>query len=54
MNAEACAAAYLMHTLTLLGYAVPTVSEGIRRGLLSEADWDRVVGLWQRWDRRGT
>ncbi|WP_155300990.1 hypothetical protein [Deinococcus kurensis] len=53
MNAEACAAAYLTHTLTLHGFTVPCVGEGIRRGLLSEADWAHVVSLWQRWDRRG-
>lgn len=54
MTAEAWAAAYLTHALTLRGFTVPCVGEGIRRGLLSEADWDRVVSLWQQWNRRGT
>lgn len=51
MNPEAHATGYLLHTLTLLGYSVPTISEGVRRGLLTEWDWARTVQMFQQWER---
>lgn len=49
MTPEAHAAAYLLHTLLLLGFSVPSVGEGLRRGLLSERDWQATVRLFERW-----
>lgn len=49
MTPEAHAAAYLLHTLLLNGFSVPSVSEGMRRGLLTESDWTATVGMFERW-----
>lgn len=49
MNAESQAVTYLLHTLHLHGFNVPSVGEGVRRRLLTEADWQRTVELFRRW-----
>jgi len=49
VTAEAHAAAYLLHTLLLLGFSVPSIGEGMRRGLLTESDWQATVGMFERW-----